>query len=230
MVGMSGEGEGVELAVRLVRQAVAQDSKHNYPEAARCYREAILILQDLKQAPGSGPCGQPLLQTFLSTKLGQYEERLRIIEQHLLSNSDLSKFFKELQSCHFDDCVSSSSVSSDSKHLYKNPQLIAALELIRRGRRDDERRQYRAALTSYEAGLAQLLEVLSRGQLPAGQAETARVKCLLYHDRADTLRGYLESGGGAGGVAGAVLGHGRESCLSLDSECDSPVPSTGDQS
>ena len=27
---------------------------------------------------------------------------------------------------------------------------------------------------------------------------------------------------------GAVLGHGRESCLSLDSECDSPVPSTGD--
>ena len=110
------DGGSVDLAVRLVRQAVQQDSKQNYPEAARCYREAILILQDVKRSQNS-TCKE--LQIFLNTKLVQYEERLRIIEQHLLSKSDLTKFFKELQSCHFDDCRSS--ISSDTKHLYKNP-------------------------------------------------------------------------------------------------------------
>merc|ERR550525_30443 len=216
---------GVELAVRLVTQAVHQDSRQNYPEAARCYREAILILQNLKGSQSS-TCKQ--LQSFLDTKLVQYEERLRIIEQHLLSNSDLSKLFKQLESCHFDDCGSSvsSSVSSDTKHLYKNPLLIKALDLIRRGRRDDERRDYVAALNSYESGLALLLEVLNTGLLTERQAETARVKALLYHDRADTLRGFLESGtSGACAVSGARE-YGREDCVSLDSDCESPVPAT----
>ena len=189
------------------------------PEAARCYREAILILQDLKTSRSS-TCKQ--LQNFLDTKLVQYVERLRIIEQHLLSNSALSKFFKELESCHFDDC--GSSVSSDTKHLYKNPLLIKALDLIRRGRKDDERRAYVAALKSYESGLALLLEVLNTGLLTERQAETARVKCLLYHDRADSIRGYLE--GRAGSSVSEVREYGREDCVSLDSDCESPVPVT----
>jgi len=216
---MASSGPGVELAVRLVRQAVHQDSRKNYPEAARCYREAILILQDLKTSRSS-TCKQ--LQNFLDTKLVQYEERLRIIEHHLLSNSDLSRFFKELDSCHFDDC--GSSVSSDTKHLYKNPLLIKALDLIRRGRKDDERRDYVAALTSYESGLALLLEVLNTGLLTERQAETARVKCLLYHDRADSIRGFLE--GRAGSSVSEVREYGREDCVSLDSDCESPVPVT----
>jgi len=216
---MDDSGPGVELAVRLVRQAVHQDSRKNYPEAARCYREAILILQDLKTSRSS-TCKQ--LQNFLDTKLVQYEERLRIIEHHLLSNSDLSRFFKELESCHFDDC--GSSVSSDTKHLYKNPLLIKALDLIRRGRKDDERRDYVAALKSYESGLALLLEVLNTGLLTERQAETARVKCLLYHDRADSIRGFLE--GRAGSSVSEVREYGREDCVSLDSDCESPVPVT----
>ena len=216
---MADSGPGVELAVRLVRQAVHQDSRKNYPEAARCYREAILILQDLKSSRSS-TCKQ--LQNFLDTKLVQYEERLRIIEHHLLSNSDLSRFFKELESCHFDDC--GSSVSSDTKHLYKNPLLIKALDLIRRGRKDDERRDYVAALKSYESGLALLLEVLNTGLLTERQAETARVKCLLYHDRADSIRGFLE--GRAGSSVSEVREYGREDCVSLDSDCESPVPVT----
>ena len=126
------------------KQAVNQDSSRNYQEAARCYREAIIILQDVEKSQRS-TCKQ--LQNFLNTKLVQYEERLRIIEQHLLSKSDLTKFFKELESCHFDDCRSS--VSSDTKHLYKNPQLVKALDLIRRGRKDDERQIYPSALASY---------------------------------------------------------------------------------
>ena len=77
----------LDLAVRLVRQAVNQDSKKNYPEAARCYREAILILKQLKNSRSSS-CRR--MQHFMNTKLVQYEERLRILEHHLLQNSDLS--------------------------------------------------------------------------------------------------------------------------------------------
>ena len=210
-------GTSVDLAVKLVRQAVHQDSSKNYPEAARCYREAILILQDLEKSQSS-TCKR--LSNFLSTKLVQYEQRLRIIEQHLLSKSDLTKFFKELESCHFDDCHSS--VSSDTKHLYKNPVLVKALDFIRRGRKDDERQSYQTAITFYESGLALLLEVLNKGLLTERQEETARVKYLLYHDRVDILRGYLERGTAVSGRG--VLCHGRDD--SLDSDCDSPVPPT----
>jgi len=211
-------GTSVDLAVRLVRQAVHQDSKKNYTEAARCYREAILILQQLKTSRTSS-CRR--MQNFLNTKLVQYEERLRIIEHHLLQKSDLSKFFKELQSCHFDDC--GSSVSSDTKHLYKNPLLVKALDLIRRGRKEDERSNYRAAGTCYEAGLSSLLDILNKGVLTEKQAETARVKCLLYHERLETIRGYLESGE-RGSISYKVQFSGGEE--SLDSDCDSPVPPT----
>jgi len=211
-------GTSVELAVRLVRQAVNQDSKKNYTEAARCYREAILILQQLKSSRSSS-CRR--MQNFLNTKLVQYEERLRIIEHHLLQKSDLSKFFKELESCHFDDCRSS--VSSDTKHLYKNPLLVKALDLIRRGRKEDERSNYRAAETCYEAGLSSLLDVLNKGVLTEKQVETARVKCLLYHERLETIRGYLESGE-RGSISYKVQFAGGED--NLDTDCDSPVPPT----
>jgi len=207
----------VDLAVKLVRQAVNQDSSRNYQEAARCYREAIIILQDVEKSQRS-TCKQ--LQNFLNTKLVQYEERLRIIEQHLLSKSDLTKFFKELESCHFDDCRSS--VSSDTKHLYKNPQLVKALDLIRRGRKDDERQIYPSALASYESGLSLLLDVLNKGLLTPKQEETARIKYLLYQDRVEILQGFLEKRNTVSG--GGVLC--QEDSLSLDSECDSPVPTT----
>jgi len=98
------------------------------------------------------------------------------------------------------------------------------LDLIRRGRKDDERRDYVAALKSYESGLALLLEVLNTGLLTERQAETARVKCLLYHDRADSIRGFLE--GRAGSSVSEVREYGREDCVSLDSDCESPVPVT----
>jgi len=208
----------VDLAVRLVRQAVNQDSKKNYTEAARCYREAILILKQLQNSRSSS-CRR--MQNFMNTKLVQYEERLRILEHHLLQSSDLSKFFKDLESCHFDDCRSS--VSSDTKHLYKNPLLVKSLDLIRRGRREDERNNYGAALRCYETGLAALLDLLNKGVLTEKQAETARVKCLLYHDRVETIRGYLESGQ-RGSIAYKVQFTGGEE--SLEQDCDSPVPPT----
>lgn len=57
----------VEQAVRLVRQAVLQDSKRNYPEAARCYREAILAFKEVTGQNNSSR----RLQDVLATKLGE---------------------------------------------------------------------------------------------------------------------------------------------------------------
>lgn len=204
----------VDQAVRLVRQAVIQDSKRNYPEAARCYREAITTFNELKQSRSSSK----RLQDLLTTKLVQYEERLKILDEHLLSKTDFTKFFKELESCHFDDCRSS--VSSDTKQLYKNPLLVKALDLIRRGRKEDEKRNFSVALACYESGLASLLDILNRGILTERQTESARVKCLLYHDRAEVIRGHLERGGK---ISGSVYQSEEDS---LDSDCDSPVPRT----
>jgi len=204
----------VDQAVTLVRQAVIQDSKRNYPEAARCYREAITTFHELRKSRSSSK----RLQDLLATKLVQYEERLKILDEHLLSKTDLTKFFKDLESCHFDDCRSS--VSSDSKQLYKNPLLVKALDLIRRGRKEDEKRNFTIALACYESGLASLLDILNRGILTERQTESARVKCLLYHDRADVIRGHLERGGK---ISGRIY-QSEEDCL--DSDCDSPVPRT----
>ena len=86
---------------------------------------------------------------------GQYEKRLRILDEYLLSTSDLTKFFKELKpsSCR-------SSISSESRHLYKNPLLGQALDLLRRGRKEDERGNFGGALVFYESGLASLFDIL----------------------------------------------------------------------
>ena len=89
--------------------------------------------------------------TDIPSVAGQYEARLRILEEHLLSTSDLTKFFKELKpsSCR-------SSVSSESRILYKNPVLGQALDLLRRGRKEDERGNWSQALVFYDSGLSKL--------------------------------------------------------------------------
>jgi len=209
----------VDQAVRLVRQAVLQDSKRNYSEAARCYREAITSFRELRHSRASSK----RLQELLDTKLGQYEKRLRILDEHLLSTSDLTKFFKELKpgSCR-------SSVSSESRHMYKNPLLGQALDLLRRGRKEDERGNFGGALVLYESGLASLFDILRNGHLTERQTESARVKCLLYHERAEAIRSHLE------GTSGKTsLERGRRVSDDVrqdedldDSDCDSPVPPT----
>jgi len=208
----------VDQAVRLVRQAVLQDSKRNYGEAARCYREAITSFRELRHSRASSK----RLQELLDTKLGQYEKRLRILDEHLLSTSDLTKFFKELKpsSCR-------SSVSSESRHLYKNPLLGQALDLLRRGRKEDERGNFGGALVFYESGLASLFDILRNGHLTERQTESARVKCLLYHERAEAIRSHLEGNGKSSLERGRRVSdsNGEEENLD-DSDCDSPVPPT----
>ena len=103
-----------------------------------------------------------LLRVFLPAELVVDEfqvvvrgDVLRILDEHLLSTSNLTKFFKELKpsSCR-------SSVSSESRHLYKNPLLGQALDLLRRGRKEDERGNFGGALVFYESGLASLFVIL----------------------------------------------------------------------
>ena len=65
------------------------------------------------------------------------------------------------------------------------------------------------------------------GPLTERQSESARVKCLLYHERTEAIRNHLEG-------ASATLGRGRrvggEEEESLeDSDCDSPVPPSEDE-
>lgn len=208
----------MDQAVRLVRQAVLQDGKRNYGEAARCYREAITSFRELRHSRASSK----RLQELLDTKLGQYEKRLRILDEYLLSTSDLTKFFKELKpsSCR-------SSISSESRHLYKNPLLGQALDLLRRGRKEDERGNFGGALVFYESGLASLFDILRNGHLTERQTESARVKCLLYHERTEAIRSHLE------GTSKSSLERGRRVSDSNgedenldDSDCDSPVPPT----
>ena len=59
----------VDQAVRLVRQAVLQDGKRNYGEAARCYREAITSFRELRHSRASSK----RLQELLDTKLGEFD-------------------------------------------------------------------------------------------------------------------------------------------------------------
>merc|ERR1712088_965348 len=194
------------------------DSKRNYGEAARCYREAITSFRELRHSRASSK----RLQELLDTKLGQYEKRLRILDEHLLSTSDLTKFFKELKpsSCR-------SSVSSESRHLYKNPLLGQALDLLRRGRKEDERGNFGGALVFYESGLASLFVILRSGHLTERQTESARVKCLLYHERAEAIRSHLEGNSKSSLERGRRVSdsNGEEENLD-DSDCDSPVPPT----
>lgn len=65
-------GASVDQAVRLVRQAVLQDSKRNYSEAARCYRDAIVTFKELRQSRSSSH----RLQSLLDTKLGGFPAQI----------------------------------------------------------------------------------------------------------------------------------------------------------
>ena len=86
----------MDQAVRLVRQAVLQDSKRNYGEAARCYREAITSFRELRHSRASSK----RLQELLDTKLGE----LALILRELLGNMNhpcCSYFTVKLQLFHF---------------------------------------------------------------------------------------------------------------------------------
>ena len=75
----------VDTAVSVVRQAVLQDERRNYGEAARCYREAI----DMFRRVVSTRASSPRLKDLVSSQLAQYESRLAAIARPLLAQLDV---------------------------------------------------------------------------------------------------------------------------------------------
>ena len=80
----------IEVAVELVKQAIDQDKKKNYNEAARCYREALILFKDVQMTKGITKG----VQQAIEHKCNQYEERLKKLDKWILANSDLTHIFK----------------------------------------------------------------------------------------------------------------------------------------
>ena len=80
----------IEVAIGLVNQAIAQDKQKNYEEAARCYRDALIIFKNVQQY---GPVSNGVKQA-IALKCSQYESRLKKLDKFLLLNADLSQLFK----------------------------------------------------------------------------------------------------------------------------------------
>ncbi len=162
--GVSSSWGSLDLAIALARQAVHQDTARNYEEAARCYREAVV---HFRTAADSGRCTKRVRQA-VEEKCELYEKRLRRLDRHLLSKADLTKLFRDCVEHELKSEEESSSnggsgrasrssfVSSDSGNsgsdasvvsersfnsevLAENPYLKKGLNVIEKGKREDER-------------------------------------------------------------------------------------------
>jgi len=178
----------VDVAVNLVKHAVEQDSLGNYGKAANLYAEGLVLFHNLTKSKSSTlRCRQ-----LLKTKIVQYEDRLKLVNEFVMSNKNLSHMCKDLQSSQIDEFHSG--IKVDFSSLYKNPLLTRSLDLLHRGLQEDEQNNFGAALACYECGLASLLDVVNCGIITdAQQAESVRIKYLMYHDRAEVIRGIMEN-------------------------------------
>jgi len=178
----------IDEAVILVRRAVDQDSKKNYIEAAKSYREAIKIFHDVARSP-SAP---DRLKEVIESKVSQYESRLRNLDKHIIGQTDLSQLFQEVQQSQ-GNIEPVSKAFKNNEGAVKPSVLSKALGLIREGIYADESRNYGKALALYEMGLSNLKDVIERGMLPSGQEKLALMKYQVYHDRKDLLKGNIIS-------------------------------------
>ena len=80
----------IEIAIELVKQAIDQDKKKNYNEAARCYRESLILFKGVQKTKGITKG----VQQAIELKCNQYEERLKKLDKWILANSDLTHIFK----------------------------------------------------------------------------------------------------------------------------------------
>ncbi|TRY78656.1 hypothetical protein TCAL_16714 [Tigriopus californicus] len=232
----------LDTAIRLVTQAVHQDTAKNFEEAARCYREAILVFKTIAR---SNSVTQNVRRA-IHEKCDLYEGRLRYLERHLFYKADLTQLFRncvprELATGsdrrayhrHSQSVSRSSSVlsvcdlQSPSVHgdedLKRNPFLREGLSSIERGKNEDLKTHFPEALYFYEQGAGLLLHALRKGKAKTpNQAQAVRTKCLVLHERCDIIRQHLECGDPI-----SLLRHPTQS---LDSflggtpVCESPIP------
>jgi len=181
----------LDQAVALVKTAVDLDSRKNYKEAAKSYREAIQIFHRVIELPSASQ----RLKEVIESKVGQYEVRLKNLDEHIISQTDLTKFFKDIHRCKADEKPALRATKDKRSH-HNNPVLAKSLDLIRKGIREDEEGHYGKALACYEMGLSNMMDVLDSGMLPQEQVKIAETKYKVYHERKNQIEGHLTGIGG----------------------------------
>jgi len=189
----------IEVAITLVKQAIDQDKKKNYEEAARCYREGIIIFKTVAQFRGISKG----VQQAILLKCNQYEERLKKLDKFLLTNADFSQLFKDVVDHHKrpDSQTSSDSdgsICSEAWKGLKNCLLYRqGIEAIEKGKKRDRKGEHSDALNFYEDGMSLLLEAAATNQDDPNSDENnehLRFKCLLIHERIEMIRNHLDVG------------------------------------
>merc|ERR1739838_513151 len=190
----------IEVAITLVKQAIDQDKKKNFEEAARCYREAIITFKTVAQFRGISKG----VQQAINLKCAQYEGRLKKLDKYLLANADFSQLFKDVVDHHKrpDSQTSDSdgSICSEAWKGLKNCLLYRqGIEAIEKGKKRDRKGQYSDVLNFYEDGMSLLLEAAATNQddpTPKSEEnnEHLRFKCLLIHERIEMIRNHLDVG------------------------------------
>jgi hypothetical protein len=179
-----------ETAIGLATQAVHQDKAKNYTEAARCYKEAIDTFHLVKSKSGN-----TTVSKAIDEKITQYRERLKRIQKYLLGKKDLSKLFKAV--------VNSQQVSNNNESKLIDVDdadeveqaLQRGLDAIHKAKQKDAKHNFQEALKLYEEGMVDLLQVaVEKQELFPEDADVVKYKCLLIHERINSIYEHLETG------------------------------------
>ena len=190
-----------ESAIGLATQAVHQDKAKNYPEAARCYKEAIETFQFVKVKSAN-----QTVSKAIDEKIHQYRDRLKRIEKYLFSKQDLSQLFKAVVSSHRStnnieqdagDDIQINKIVNGDEECGREVEIILkrGLDAIEKAKRRDAKHNYKEALSLYEEGMMDLLAVaVNKQEYFPDDADVVKYKCLLIHERIEAICKHLETG------------------------------------
>ena len=190
-----------ESAIGLATQAVHQDKAKNYPEAARCYKEAIETFQFVKAKSAN-----QTVSKAIDEKIHQYRDRLKRIEKYLFSKQDLSQLFKAVVSSHRStnnieqdagNDIQINKIVNGDEECGREVEIILkrGLDAIEKAKRRDAKHNYKEALSLYEEGMMDLLAVaVNKQEYFPDDADVVKYKCLLIHERIEAICKHLETG------------------------------------
>ena len=190
-----------ESAIGLATQAVHQDKAKNYPEAARCYKEAIETFQLVKSKSAN-----QTVSKAIDEKIHQYRDRLKRIEKYLFSKQDLSQLFKAVVSSHRStnnieqdagNDIQINKIVNGDEECGREVEIILkrGLDAIEKAKRRDAKHNYKEALSLYEEGMMDLLAVaVNKQEYFPDDADVVKYKCLLIHERIEAICKHLETG------------------------------------
>ena len=79
--------------------------------------------------------------------------------------------------------------------IFQESLLKRGQDLVERGKRLDEKRNFEDAIKNYESGVELILEAANSASIrDPKKSEAVRFKCLLIHERIETIRNHLDSG------------------------------------